>query len=52
MYGHAGLLATLGPCTDDPTCTRIAIVTDDTDPSLRRCARHATARILTDQETH
>lgn len=45
MYGHADLLATLGRCADDPTCTRVAVVQDDTDPTVRRCGQHAIARL-------
>jgi hypothetical protein len=42
MYGHADLLARLGRCTSDPTCTRPPTV--QTDHGLA-CAAHALAEV-------
>ena len=46
VYAHGpAVLAALGPCSADPTCTAPAQVTDDDDPTVRRCARHALAAV-------
>lgn len=45
-YGHAAALAALtGRCHTDPTCTRPALIADDDDPTVLRCAAHALAQI-------
>lgn len=46
IYGHAAhLLAELGRCAGDPACPGPALISDDDDPSVRYCARHARERL-------